>query len=454
MVLQTFEAEGLAQLSYLVGCDACGVAAVIDPRRDVDIYIQAARENGLAITHIIETHIHADFVSGALELQAKCGGKIYVGKAEGYGFDAEQVTDGQQLKLGGITLTVLHTPGHTPEHICLLARSGNNPPFALFSGDLLFAGEVGRPDLLGEAEKQKLARQLFTTFREKILTLDDGILVYPGHGEGSPCGGKIGDRRVTSIGYERANNPRLQIDSEDAFVADVLKDLPPPPRYYPRMKQVNACGPKIFGAMPFLRPVSAADLEARMRQVLVLDTREIEAYAAAHIPGSLSIPLRDEFPIWAGWMLDPKAEIILVLGKPEDQFTVQRYLFRIGIENVTGYLSNGLRSWTESGRPYAHHKTLSVQELHATLEDFQILDVRRHDEWNAGRVAGARHIYAPILAEELETLDRERPLAVYCGTGYRASIAASVLEQAGFRDVRNVLGSMKAWRAAGLPVER
>ncbi len=454
---------GLAHLSYLLGDETAGVCAVIDPRRDVEVYLRLARENNVRITHIFETHIHADFVSGSRELQSRTGAPIHVGAAEGYGFDHVPLNDGDTVSLGSLTLRVLHTPGHTPEHVCFLVSGGRGcqEPWGLFSGDTLFAGEVGRPDLLGGGSEERLASDLYRSFHDKILRLGDEVEVYPGHGQGSPCGGSIGDRNTTTIGYERLHNQKLQPKSEEAFVAEVLAGLPPAPAYYPRMKKVNAMGPAVLGCQRILQTLNATgfDEERTHSGVVVLDTREIEAFGGAHIPGSINIALRAEFPIWAGWMLKPEQRILLVTQRNADVDLVEQHLIRVGLENLVGFLREGMKGWLEAGMPFERTGQLSVHELHEQLtrqaDGLQVLDVRRRDEWEQGAVPTAKHMYVPDLPGRLDELklDRDKPLAVYCGSGYRASIAASILQSLGFSQVSSVPGSMKAWKSAGFKTQ-
>lgn len=459
MIFETVEAKGLAHLSYFVGDEAAGVALVIDPKRDVQDYLDLAQKYGVRIVHILETHIHADFVSGSLELGAKTGALLHVGQADGYGFPHIALSDGDIIDLGNLTFKALHTPGHTPEHMSFLVSGGKGAgkPWGLFSGDLLFAGEVGRPDLLGDEEKIRLARSLYRSLREKVLALEDGVEVFPAHGEGSPCGGSIGDRKTTTVGYERENNPKLAEMTEDDFVTLVLSDLPPAPTYYPRMKRVNLEGPRVLGGIPNVSALSPREVEnlAKANEVQVVDAREIEAFGGGHVPGSLSIALRGEFPVWSGWMLDPNKPVVLVLPDEGKLTEIQAHLLRIGIDDVRGYLRNGMKGWFEAGLPFTKTPQMSVFELNASLGQVQILDVRTDAEWAGGHVPTAMHAFVPDLRKTLDgRLNKDEPLAVYCGSGYRASIAASVLERMGYKDVRNVPGSVKAWKAAGLGLVR
>lgn len=458
MILETIESKGLAHLSYIVGDEDAGICAVIDPRRDVSVYIDLARRNNCRITHIFETHIHADFVSGGRELAAQTGAVIVGGISDDYAFEVHQAREGETFELGGLTLGVLHTPGHTPEHISLTVKGGKGSQemWGVFTGDTLFAGEVGRPDLLGEGSAEGLARQLFHTLHEKLFTLGDEVEIYPAHGSGSPCGGSIGDRLTSTIGYERRNQEKARIENEDEFVKAVLKDLPPAPLYYPRTKKVNATGAVVIGCLPNVQPLDPQQFDhaARNTNALVVDTREIEAFGGGHIEGAVNIALRDEFPVWSGWMLSPDQAILLVVDNESDIDLVQRHLLRIGIENIAGFLRKGMRGWFEAGMPFVTLPQMSVQELKARQQRIQILDVRDDREWKAGHIAGAQHAFVPRVDEYSTHLHKERPLAVYCGSGYRASIAASVLQALGFKEVHNVPGSIKAWKNAGYELEQ
>ena len=461
MILETIEAEGLAHLSYVVGDDTAGLCAVIDPRRDIESYLDVAHRHEAAITHVLETHVHADFVSGSRELAARSGAEICVSAAGEYGFTNHSVDDGDILEFGAVRLQVLRTPGHTPEHVCFLASGGKgaSEPWGLFTGDILFAGEVGRPDLLGEGTEELLARQLYRTLHERVLTLGDEIQIFPAHGHGSPCGGHIGDRKTSTIGYERRYSPRLQGRSADEFVHVVLASLPLAPSYYPRLKKMNAAGPAVLGMLPDVRPLDASQFQKERTAIdaVVVDTREIEAFGAAHVPGALNLPLREQFPIWAGWMLHPEQPILLVLSDPEHLSCVRRHFVRLGLDDLAGYLRRGMSGWFEAGLSFERTGHLSVHDLKARIDrgvdELQLLDVRRDDEWERGHIPGARHVYAPNLTRHLDSLDRDTPIATYCGTGYRASLAASVLQRHGFREVCAVPGSMNAWTRAGYPLE-
>lgn len=459
LVFEPFYTDGLAQISYLIGDSKAAVAAVIDPRRDIDIYLQMAKARGLRIAYAIETHIHADFVSGAQALAKRTGAQIIGGRADNYEFELRQVSGGETIELGQATLQVMHTPGHTPEHISLQlfdAQQGDQP-IALFTGDTLFNLDVGRPDLLGEGSERKLAGALYHTLFDHYLPLGDRIEIYPCHGAGSACGKSIGDRRHSTLGSERLFNPALREQrSEDEFIDWLLADMPEPPRHYARLKQLNVRSAiQMEGASlpPPLAPSEFETLAARGMQVV--DVRSILAFGGGHVPGAINIALRNEFVNWAGWMLDDARPILLVGESADDVHQAVTQLYRIGLDDIRGYLRNGMTDWQNAALPLNRLQEWTVHELNARREapDVQVLDVRSPQEVAAGRVPGARHIFVAHLADRLNELDPDKTTVTYCGSGYRASIAASILKKAGFRDVANVPGSWMAWKAANLPVQ-
>lgn len=460
MIFETVKSEGLAHFSYFIGDPEAGVAAVIDPRRDIDIYLELARQYQVRITAILETHLHADFVSGSLELANQTNAPVCVSANSQVAFEHRPLQEDEVIELGSLHLKVIYTPGHTLEHICYLigGGAGAEAAWGLFSGDLLFAGEVGRPDLSKESTPEALAHRLYESLFHKVLPLGDEIILYPAHGEGSPCGSSIGDRPTSTIGYERQHNPRLQAQSEEAFVEDLLQSLSPPPTYYDRVKQVNLAGPKVLGSLPYIPPLSSGQFQREMEKpkTTIIDTREIEAFGGAHLDGALNIALRDAFPLWAGWLLSPDERLLLVLADEVDLDIVQRHLLRVDFTNVVGYLRQGVRGWIEEGLPFTRTIQLSVHELQAWIiderDDLQVLDVRSPEEWAEGYIPTAQHQYLPYLRDQLEALDPLKPVAVYCGSGYRSSMAASILQRHAFSQVYNIPGSMTAWKAANYPV--
>ncbi len=461
LVFETIYTDGLAEISYLVGDDETGSAAVFDPRPDVEIYLELARKKGVAITHVFETHIHADLVSGARELNARVGtSKIYASHEGGaeYGFETEPVKDGHTFTFGSLAITAHHTPGHTPEHVSYVLAEEDHPelPWGVLSGDSLFVGSAGRPDLLGEGETAKLAAQQFKTLREFYLKLPESVIVYPAHGSGSPCGAEIGDRLTSTIGFERAFNPFLQIDDVEAFTQHCIKTAPPIPKYYPRMKKINAEGPEILGGLPQVRALPVAEFKAALEQgdALLVDTRSMFAFGGAHICGALNIGGSPSLSIWAGSLLDAETPLLLVLENDTDLEEVVRLFLRTDFTNFAGYLVGGIKAWGAAGHAFAKVPQISVHELKAANGQMQILDVRTDREWRGGHIPGAQHIIMPQLEHRAGELDPERPTAVYCASGYRASIATSILARAGFKKVMNVPGSWHAWKEAGLPVEK
>ncbi len=461
LIFETIPTEGLAEISYLIGDDDEGTAAVFDPRPDVEIYLQLARAKNVAITHVFETHIHADLVSGARELSSRVGAaKIFASHEAGasYGFATEAVKDGDQFKFGSLVITARYTPGHTPEHVSYVLAEEDHPglPWGVLSGDSLFVGSAGRPDLLGEKETAKLAALQFKTLREFFLKLPDGVIVYPTHGSGSPCGAEIGDRLTSTIGFERAFNPFLQFDDVEAFTQHCIKTAPPIPKYYSRMKKVNAEGPKILGGLPQVQalPPKAFKQAVGKKTALLIDTRSMFAFGGAHIAGALNLGASPTLSIWAGSLLDPETPILLVLENDSDVEEVVRLFLRTGFTNFAGYLVGGMKAWDVAGYPFEQVPQISVHQLQSANGQMQVLDVRTDREWKGGHVPGARHIVVPQLQQRVAELDRTKPTAVYCASGYRASIAVSILKTAGFENVSNVPGSWHAWKEAGFPVEK
>jgi hydroxyacylglutathione hydrolase len=452
-------ADGVAECSYLLGDDAAHTCAIVDPRPDVEVYLQAARRFGLAITHVFETHIHADFMSGARELVERLGGqaKLYVSTEGGaaYGFDHEAVRDGDEFTFGDMRMKARFTPGHTPEHMSYLLYDGDiDTPWGVLSGDAFFVDSVGRPDLMGDDQTEELTEKLFHTVRDVFMALPDDVIIYPCHGAGSACGPDIGDRMSSTIGYERRFNDYARIEDLEGFKQAMQADAPPVPTHYPRLKQVNAEGPEVLGNLPRVPPMTV-DRFAEVAEdgAQLLDVRDMMAFGAGHVKGALNIGARPELSVWAGWLLDPERPIYLVLDADGDLPEVLRLLWRTGFTDFGGYLAGGMGAWRESGRPFAQIPQISVHEL-KQAEDVTPLDVRKPDEWEGGHVPGAVHAFLGQLRDEMDELDRGTPYATYCASGFRASIASSLLAAHGFTDIRNVPGSWKAWTAAGYPEEK
>lgn len=446
-------ADGVAECSYLLGDDSAHICAVVDPRPDVEIYLETARRFGLAITHVFETHIHADFLSGARELVDRLGGqaKLYVSTEGGaeYGFDHEPVRDGDEFTFGGMRMKARFTPGHTPEHMSYLLFDGDTEtPWGVLSGDAFFVDSVGRPDLLGDDQSEELAEKLFHTVRDVFMALPDDVIIYPCHGAGSACGPDIGDRMSSTIGYERRFNSYARIEDLEEFKEAILGDAPPVPTHYPRMKKVNARGPEVLRNLPRIEPMAVERFaKAAEAGAQILDVRDMMDFGAGHVPGSINIGARPELSVWAGWLLDPSKPIHLVLHDDTGLTGVLRLLWRTGFTDFGGYLAGGMSAWREAGREFSQIPQISVHEL-KEAKDLTPLDVRKPDEWKGGHVPGAKHVFLGELREGMNDLDRSTGYATYCASGFRASIAASLLKRNGFEKVHNVPGSWKAWTAA------
>ena len=460
LVFERIQTEGIAELSYLLGDDSDGVAAVFDPTPDVEKYVELAREKKVSITHIFETHIHADLVSGSRELCARLqSAKVYVsheGDAR-YGFDHEKLEDGDQFTFGKTLVTVRHTPGHTPEHVSYLVAEKDHPdtPWGVLTGDSLFVNSAGRPDLLGSSETEELTQKLFKTLREFYLALPDSVMIFPAHGHGSPCGADIGDRLESTIGYERKFNPYLQIPDYEKFREHTQSSAPPVPKYYPLMKKVNAKGPKILGNLPRVPglPAKAFKEAVDKKAGVLVDTRMMLGFGGGHIKGALSIGGTPMLSIWAGWLLEPDEPILLVIDKDSQIDEIVKLFLRTGYTEFAGYLVGGMKAWDNAGFELEEVGQMTVHEVKDAGAALQIIDVRAPTEWEKGHIPGARHIFLPELRKKVGELDRARPTAVYCDSGYRASIGASILKQEEFECVCNVPGSWQAWKKAKFPIE-
>jgi hydroxyacylglutathione hydrolase len=464
MVFEKIHTAGIAQLSYLIGDDGSQTAAVVDPRPDVEIYLKLARKHGVTITHVFETHIHADFMSGARELSTHLGGAPIYASGEGdaeYDFQVERIHAGDQFSFGSVVLTVRHTPGHTPEHVSyeLAEKDRTDAPWGVLSGDSLFVGSAGRPDLLGEEETEELTKKLFHTLRDYYLKLDDGVIIYPCHGAGSACGADIGERPMSTIGYERRTNDFLQHDDFESFKQFVKEGAPPVPQHYPILKKINAKGPEPIGRAPAVPGLPPEEFQKAHKQgkAQLVDTRQMLSFGGGHIPGAVNIGDRPELSVWAGDMLSYDKPILLVV---EDETQLEWIIWHfayVGLTDFSGYLSGGMKAWDNQGLPLEALPQVPVQKLAEERDQYQLLDVRSPSEFENGRIAGAKHKFVAELRDgvngELD-LDRTQPVAVYCGSGYRASIAASILQRDGYQQVANVPGSMQAWKNAGFNVEK
>ena len=464
----------IAQASYLIGCTETHQAIVIDANRDIDQYVRAAAADSLTITHVTETHIHADYVSGSRELAAHTGAQLYLSD-EGdatwkYAFAPEAkavlLKDGDVIDVGAVRVRAMHTPGHTPEHLIFLVTDTvvSEAPLAAVTGDFLFTADVGRPDLLERAAKvansmDHAARQLFASLK-RLEPLPGHLQIWPGHGAGSACGKGIGALPQSTLGYERLTNWALQPMTEGAFVRRVLEGQPDAPAYFAEMKRVNKEGPRLLGAWHHPKRLTLDQFEARLAAAAVIvDTRPAAEYGAAHIPSTINIPLNRAFTTWAGWLVPYTREFYLIVDERCGQCLTDavRDLAMIGLDQLAGYAGTEvLGAWQAKGRQIGRIAQIDAMTVARNLDEgaMDVLDVRSRQEFEAGHVPGARHVPLGELQAAAPTLSKDRPLAVHCQGGTRSAIAASLLDAQGFAPVVNLAGGFSEWQAAGLPVEQ
>jgi len=461
MFTQQFFIDGLACASYLVGCEPQLIAAVVDPDRDVRKYLDAAELRGLKITHIIETHLHADHVSGNTDLAARTGAEIYIHEASGAQFPHESLKDGDVIELGSVHIRVVHTPGHTPESIILLISDMTRAeePWLALTGDTLFVGDIGRPDLVGAEAARELANDMYSTIFEKLLPLNDNLMIYPGHGAGSLCGKSIGAMRSTTLGFERKYNTALSTREREQFVEFATSDLPEQPGNHRRIKAMNRQGPRLLGDVAH-RPLNIREAIPHLQNGAgLLDTRSKSEYVQAHIPGSVHIEADDQLSSRIGFVFPPDVPVILLLTSPVDYERVVYSLARVGYDNVLGYLAEELDAWQKMGLPLTAGDVRDVEpvELHQMLQGGEgpvVVDVREPWEYQKGHVPGAVLIPLGLLPSRPSELDPEKPVAVICQSGSRSQSAAALLGQKGFKTIYNVSGGTSAWKHSGLELER
>ena len=453
MYFEQFYLGCLAHASYLLASE--GEAVVVDPQRDVELYLAAAAQQGVAIRHIVETHLHADFVSGHKELAARTGAKIYIGAEAGAMFSHVPVGDGYELRFGKASIRVRETPGHTPESICLVVTDEEKSPapWAVLTGDTLFIGDVGRPDLSPRHTPAQLAGLLYDSLHNKLLALTDDVLVYPAHGAGSLCGKNMRAERSSTIGTERLTNYALQIKSREEFVRQLTSNLPARPEYFVKDAEINRAGAGALSDLPPLRPLTPAELNAMLSGgEIALDVRPGDEFAAGHVPGSVNIALSGQFASWAGTVLGLSAHPVLI-GDSDSQLEEARLrLARVGIEVLDGYLDGGIPAWKKSGFRLATISQLTAGEIDARLKlnDVHVLDVRREPEWDAAHIENATWWPLDNFRVSPPELDHNAPIAVHCKGGYRSMIASSLLQRAGFKQIINVIGGFDAWQEAKL----
>jgi hydroxyacylglutathione hydrolase len=455
MYFEQFYLGCLAHASYMLASD--GEAVVVDPQRDVDLYLKAAAEHGVKIRHILETHLHADFVSGHKELAARTGATIYMGAQADATFPHVPVRDGFELKFGNASIRALETPGHTPESICLVVtdKEKSATPWAVLTGDTLFIGDVGRPDLSPRHTPAQLAGLLYDSLHQKLMMLPDSVLVYPAHGAGSLCGKNMRAERSSTIGTERLTNYALQIKSREEFIKQLTSNLPARPEYFAKDAEINRTGAAALSDLPPLSVITPHQLKAMLENgEFALDIRPAEEFAASHVPGSVNIALSGQFASWAGTVLGLAAHPVLIASSEAQIEEARTRLARVGIEALDGYLAGGVAAWKEAGLPVATISQRTVNELQNQLlsDHLQVLDVRREPEWEAGHIEGAAWWPLDNFKVSPPEMNHDAPIAVHCKGGYRSMIAASLLQRAGFKNVINVTGGFDAWLQAKLPI--
>jgi hydroxyacylglutathione hydrolase len=452
--------KSLAQASYVIGCQKAGIAAVIDPKRDVDTYLKIAKDNGLKITHILETHIHADFLCGSRELAELTGGALYLsdegGKDWKYEFPHNKVKHGDIIKVGKVSLEAIFTPGHTPEHLSFLLTDhpATDEPNMLFTGDFVFVGDVGRPDLLEQAAgekdpQEKGAHDLFDSLQE-FEKMEDYILLWPGHGAGSACGKSLGAVNMSTVGYEKIRNWALQLlHDEAAFTKELLEDQPEPPRYFAMMKKLNKKDRKLLTKVPKIKNLSRDEYEqAKMDGLKMIDSRPKEEFSGSFRKGYLNIPNNNSFSTWMGWFISYD-EFFLLIAASDEIEELTRKLMRIGMDNIIGYITPEQLTDFEKGNldAYTPLDKRKVKEKMAG-KDVQIIDIRRQSEFKEGHIDGAKNLFIGTLDENFDKVDKEKEVIIYCDSGNRSAVAYSLLVANGFDNISNYGGGWSDWSHA------
>ena len=453
MLLKHFFIGKSAHSSYiLAGKKSC---AVIDPQRDVDVYITEARAMEVDITHILQTHLHADFISGHIDLAKKTGAKIYVAKSAKCTFDHAPLSEGDTIELEDMVLKVLETPGHTPEHLSyvVIDKSRSDSPVSVFVGDTLFVGDVGRPDLFPDIA-QELAGKLFHSLHDKLLKLPDYVEVYPAHGAGSLCGRVLGANWRTTIGYERNFNSALQIKDKSEFIKSLTENMPLAPDHFSRCSDINRQGPARLADLPVMEELSAAQFKKRMGDpnIAVLDARSYHAFASQHIAEAWHLDLNGNFPTFAGWVLPTNKDILLVADDYKKALEANTWARRVGVDRIVGYLDGGMIAWAVAGFRTSHIELISAEDLHDMITgdaNFVLLDVRAPLEYEDNHITGAINIPVADLRTRHNELDKDKITVLICSSGNRSSLGASILKQHGFKDIYNVAGGMTGYSAAG-----
>jgi hydroxyacylglutathione hydrolase len=453
MLFERIESTGLAHYSYIIGDK--NEVVVIDPRRDCKVYVERALNQGIAITHILETHRNEDYVIGSKELASRTDAEIWHADSQWEYKYGQSVEDGQQWKVGRLRIQAIHSPGHTPGSMSYLLSEAAGNPWMVFTGDALFTGDVGRVDLLGMDRAEEMAGHLYDTLFRKILPLGDGVIICPAHGAGSVCGTAIADRKWSTIGLERTLNPKLQYKNRSDFISHVARELERPP-YFRQMEKLNLEGAPILKRLPAAKPFPAEAFAEKMKNSIVLDTRMELGFSAAHVPDSLSI-WQQGLPSFAGWFL-PYDKPILLVNQTDKLGEAVQYLIRLGYDDIAGYLAGGMLSWHTAGMESTAIKTVTVQRLCHLLDrqnGLWILDVRSSEELeSSGEITGAHNIHITQLPRHMDEVPKDRTVNIFCGSGLRSMIAASLLQRQGWKDLVVVLGGLAGWNSVSCPIKQ
>ncbi|MGB5984899.1 MAG: rhodanese-like domain-containing protein [Desulfobacterales bacterium] len=455
MYFNQIAVPGLGCLSYAIGCPRAKAMAVVDPKRDVQDYLLIAREEGMRITHVFNTHVHADHVSGDQELRLATGADIYIHESAPVEYRHKELSEGDVFELGAAKIEVLHTPGHTPNSISLLItdKARSPEPEMLLTGDLLFVGDIGRPDLPGAEILDAQVENLYNSLYIRLADYPDHLEIFPAHGEGSLCGRGMSAKKSSTLGYERRANPMLRFPSFEAFKAEVMSVFPVRPKSFSHIIQTNLEGASTLDACPMDKNLTPQQFEEMVADgAVIIDARDSAAFGGFHIPGSINIGFEKQLANWVGMVVDPTAEIVLVVDDQADYDRMVTELHRIGYDLIFGYLSGGIMAWLMSGRAVEQLEQTSPQQLAARLENGnpRIIDVRTPAEWNSGRIRWAEHFpLSDILENKIPKAEKNEELVLQCGSGYRSNIAASILKQAGYSHVKSLAGGIFAWSNAG-----
>jgi hydroxyacylglutathione hydrolase len=453
--VEPFVDTGLGNSAYLIGSHDTKKGILIDPLRDVDRYLHAASERGIQLTHVLDTHLHADFVSGCHEIAHQTGAEIGASADAKVGFEHKPLTEDSVIDMGGFQIRVMTTPGHSPEHISyLIVEPDRKTPSAVFSGGALIVGGAARTDLLGHQHTHSLAHHLYHTIHDKLLNLPDEVDVFPTHGAGSFCVAPASSERTTTIGNERKTNALARAKNEEEFIKLSLTGLPSYPTYYKYMREINQRGARILGGVPVLKPLTAAEVKSLMdKGVVVLDVRHQKQFGAGHIPNSYGIRVEAPLTTWAGWVIPFGSRIILLAESAEQRSEATRQLIRIGYDDLAGYLEGGIEAWARD-YPVETIHTISAQDLRERLDEFTLIDVRQKSEWDAGHIPGAIHFEGGRIAWEEPPFKQDKPLVIQCASGNRSMVAISVLKRRGFDKLIQVEGGINQWKKNGFEITR